>query len=199
MPLMHMAVFGFGRSCRVGQRHIRWFCARRSAGRRGGAMAGRAGCACVGPLPAIRASCLRCASLCGLGRGICGCGLLPFLPFLEHSGAVSAATPAGEAAAGPWLQLDSRWGFAIAAIWLAASTFRAAELVFHSLRLRKLWRGATPVEIEGNLRALLAALPGRRIEICTTPDLDRPSVIGFFAPRILIPEWLYSRLTPGRA
>ena len=85
----------------------------------------------------------------------------------------------------------------IAALWLAASTFRAAELVFHSLRLRKLWRGATPVEMDGSLHSLLAALPGRRIEICTTPDLDRPSVIGFFAPRILIPDWLYSRLTPG--
>jgi Zn-dependent protease with chaperone function len=32
-------------------------------------------------------------------------------------------------------------------------------------------------------------------EICTTRDLDRPSVIGFFAPRILIPEWLLERLT----
>jgi hypothetical protein len=39
--------------------------------------------------------------------------------------------------------------------------------------------------------------PARPIEICTTRDLDRPSVIGFFAPRILIPEWLFSRLTPG--
>jgi beta-lactamase regulating signal transducer with metallopeptidase domain len=124
--------------------------------------------------------------------------LLPFLPFLEHFSAVAAAAPGGGVTARPWLQLDSRWGFAIAAFWLVASTFRAAELVFHSLRLRKLWRSATPVEMDGTLRALLAtALPARRIEICTTHDLDRPSVIGFFAPRILIPEWLYSRLTPG--
>jgi hypothetical protein len=94
--------------------------------------------------------------------------------------------------------LDSRWGFAIAAFWIAASVFRAAELVFHSLRLRKLWRGATPVQVEVPLRSLLAtALPARRIEICTTPALDRPSVIGFFAPRILIPNWLYSKLTPA--
>lgn len=128
--------------------------------------------------------------------------VLPFLPFLERSSAAIAATPAagvaGRLAARPWLELDSRWGFAIAAFWIAASVFRAAELVFHSLRLRKLWRGATPVQPEAPIRSLLAtALPDRRIEICTTPALDRPSVIGFFAPRILIPEWLYSRLTPG--
>jgi hypothetical protein len=127
---------------------------------------------------------------------------LPFLPLLAHSGDASAAAPLAAGGARPWLELDSRWGFAIAAMWLAGSAFRVAELVFHSLRLRRLWRGATPVEAEGNLRALLAAAsparpPSRPIGICTTRDLDRPSVIGFFAPRILIPEWLFSRLTPG--
>ncbi len=123
---------------------------------------------------------------------------LPFLPLLAHSGNVSAAAPLAAGGASPWLQLDSRWGFIIAALWLAASIFRAAELAFQSLRLRRLWTGATPVEAEGNLRTLLtAASPARPIEICTTRDLDRPSVIGFFAPRILIPGWLFSRLTPG--
>jgi len=127
---------------------------------------------------------------------------LPFLPLLAHSGGASAAAPLAAGGARPWLELDSRWGFAIAALWLAASAFRAAELAFHSLRLRRLWRGATPVEAEGNFRALLAAASparprARPIEICTTRDLERPSVIGFFAPRILIPEWLFSRLTPG--
>jgi beta-lactamase regulating signal transducer with metallopeptidase domain len=127
---------------------------------------------------------------------------LPFLPLLARSGVVTAAAPLAAGGARPWLALDSRWGFAIAALWLAASGFRAAELVFHSMRLRRLWRSATPVETESNLRVMLAAAsparpPSRRIEICTTRDLDRPSVIGFFKPRILIPEWLFSRLTPG--
>jgi hypothetical protein len=35
------------------------------------------------------------------------------------------------------------------------------------------------------------------VELCTTRKLDRPSVIGFLSPRILIPEWLFVRLTPG--
>jgi hypothetical protein len=35
----------------------------------------------------------------------------------------------------------------------------------------------------------------RRVEICLTRSLDRPSVIGFFRPRILIPDWLLGRLT----
>ena len=123
---------------------------------------------------------------------------LPFLPLLAHSSDASAAIPLGEVAARPLLQLDSRWGFVIAVLWLAASAFRAGELMVHSLRLRRLWKCATPVEADGNLRSLISSVFGERpFEICTTRDLDRPSVIGFFAPRILIPEWLYSRLTPG--
>jgi beta-lactamase regulating signal transducer with metallopeptidase domain len=129
--------------------------------------------------------------------GFAVAALLPFLPFLEDSGSLIAATPAGGVTARPWLELDSRWGFAIAALWLAASTFRAAELALNLRRLRRLWRGATPVEMDASLHSVLAALPARRIEICTTSHLDRPSVIGFFAPRILIPDWLYLRLTPS--
>ena len=34
-------------------------------------------------------------------------------------------------------------------------------------------------------------------ELCVTNDLDRPCVIGFFRPRILIPAWLFNRLTPA--
>ncbi len=98
--------------------------------------------------------------------------------------------------------LDIRWAFILAAVWLAASAFRAGELAFHALRLRRLWKVATPVgagvEIDSRVREMLTAVSNsRRIEICTTRDLDCPSVIGFFAPRILIPEWLFSRLTPG--
>lgn len=127
---------------------------------------------------------------------------LPFLPLLAHSGDVSAAAPLAASGARPWLELDSHWGFAIAALWLAASAFRAAELAFQSLRLRRLWKSATPVETAGNLRTLIASAsparpPAPPIEICTTRDLDRPSVIGFLKPRILIPEWLFSRLTLG--
>jgi len=36
---------------------------------------------------------------------------------------------------------------------------------------------------------------GGRVTICTTEMQDRPSVIGFLAPRILIPNWLTGRLT----
>ena len=139
---------------------------------------------------------------------------LPLMPLFVHSSGLSAAAPIRAAMAKPLMhplvQMDIRWAFIIAAIWLAASAFRASELAFHMIRLRKLWKAATPVrldlgvgvdagcEIKSRVRETLAAVSdARRIEICTTRDLDCPSVIGFFAPRILIPERLFSRLTPG--
>ena len=104
----------------------------------------------------------------------------------------------------PQIQIDERWALAIAAVWLMASLVRAAYLAAHALRLRRLWVAAEPVQTRAKLRALLAAasfarrpLSRRAATICTTRGLDRPSVIGFFAPRILIPDWLFRQLTPA--
>ncbi len=102
---------------------------------------------------------------------------------------------------GPWLNVDARWSVAIALLWLMASLFRASDLAVHSLRLRKMWKDAKPVELDSPVETLLAEAAGNcgrgQIEVCTTVTLQRPSVIGFFKPRILIPDWLFARLTPG--
>ncbi len=120
---------------------------------------------------------------------------LPFLPLFSPSpsfGHGSAALPASATiAAKPWLALDLRWSLAIGGLWLVLSLIRAADLAIHSLKLRRMWKAAIPVEI----RTAVPAWGRKALEICTTRELDRPSVIGFFAPRILIPEWLYARLT----
>lgn len=126
---------------------------------------------------------------------------LPFLPFVVRfvSGS-DVAIPLSAATAAlprPLLQFDSRWALVIGALWLIASGLRVAQLASHILRLRNLWRTATPIAGSDLASSLVASIPARRpVEICTTLLLDRPSVIGFFAPRILIPEWLLARLTP---
>jgi beta-lactamase regulating signal transducer with metallopeptidase domain len=107
------------------------------------------------------------------------------------SGLVSTSGPAAR----PWLELDVRWTLAIAGLWLGLSVLRAADLAVHTLRLRGLWKSARPI------RGLFAAWDNDHsrgpVPVCTTTELDRPSVIGFLAPRILIPDWLYARLTQG--
>jgi BlaR1 peptidase M56 len=111
---------------------------------------------------------------------------------------------------GAWLTLDSRWSVAIAAVWVAASLVRAATLVGAALRVRTLWKRAKPVSVDFEDASVLhptrrdtAAMDGtpgvlsvtRRAQICTSDEVDRPTVIGFFAPKILIPTWLLEKLT----
>jgi hypothetical protein len=124
--------------------------------------------------------------------------VLPVMPRIAWSaaadGAGSGAAGAG-GAAGALFQLDARWGMLIAGLWVAASMVRGAGLVAHSVRLRRLWKAARPVEVSQGLKAALEDVRGGRVEICTTQMLDRPSVIGFWAPRVLIPEWLMKRVT----
>ena len=114
-------------------------------------------------------------------------GLIAVLPFLSLDIRGSAAP----AAHGAWLSIDARWTFAIAAVWAAASLIRAATLVAAALRVRALSRSATPVDLGGGPNATSS----RGAQICSSGDVDRPTVIGFFSPRILIPAWLLEKLT----
>jgi bla regulator protein blaR1 len=124
--------------------------------------------------------------------------LISLIHFDSESPITTASSSAlGSASPHPLLQLDARWGFAIAILWLAASLIRAAALAAHTFRLRRLWKAAQPVQIGASLSAALNHLRRGRLAVCTTEMLDRPSVIGFLSPRILIPGWLLSRLTPG--
>ncbi|HEU5458778.1 MAG TPA: M56 family metallopeptidase [Terracidiphilus sp.] len=126
---------------------------------------------------------------------------LPFLPLVSRATASASVVAAPAALAPPstaWFHLSFNWSLALAALWTIASLARAIDLGIHSLHLRSLWRNATPLATSDPRLAGLPVLEGPRApQLCTTTQLDRPSVIGFFAPRILIPHWLLDRLTPG--
>ncbi|HMH15921.1 MAG TPA: M56 family metallopeptidase [Edaphobacter sp.] len=119
--------------------------------------------------------------------------VLALLPFLN----VFSSTPTQTLGArSSVVQLDIRWSFAIAALWALFSLIRAVKLTISAFRLRQLWKRATPVAIDPDWNMLLT--DGSRIaQLCTSAELDRPSVIGFFSPRILIPTWLFEKLTPS--
>jgi beta-lactamase regulating signal transducer with metallopeptidase domain len=123
---------------------------------------------------------------------------LPVLALMNFGQAASSALDGGSGMGGAsphalW-HLDARWGLAIAGIWAVASLIRASHLTVHSVRLRRLWKAARPMEVSVGLSAAVTELRGG-VEICTTEMLDRPSVIGFLAPRILIPDWLMARVS----
>ncbi|HTJ29897.1 MAG TPA: M56 family metallopeptidase [Acidobacteriaceae bacterium] len=131
-----------------------------------------------------------------LAAGFAAIVALPFLPAILHligrEQAVSA-TASTPTATHFWLMLDARWSIALALAWAAASLWRAIDLAIHTVRLRLLWKSAVPV---AKATVTLPQLRGRKaVELCATDALERPSVIGFLAPRILIPAWLLERLS----
>jgi len=111
---------------------------------------------------------------------------LPFLPLaVGHASAAQSGM-----AARPWLTLDASWCVWIAAVWAAISLTRGITLLVAALRVRALWKRARPVE---------AALPelARGAKVCVSNEVDRPTVIGFLAPKIVMPEWLLEKLSPA--
>jgi hypothetical protein len=111
---------------------------------------------------------------------------LHFLPVLRGGSGAGAV-------GGNLLHVDARWALAIAGVWIALSVWRAGQLVAGVLRLRGIARRAVVADVEFD-RSLLTS-GGRTAELCVSEDVDRPSVAGFFTPRILLPAGLVERIS----
>lgn len=118
------------------------------------------------------------------------------LPILRlHHAHVPAAVGAMPVAGLASLHVGEGWALAIAALWIILSAFRLARLVAGAVQVHGVWRKATPVEsvpvgLEGALRE-------RNARLCTSGEVERPSVVGFFSPRVLIPASLLPSLSPA--
>ena len=116
---------------------------------------------------------------------------------LLHVVPLFTGTPAGPPAlAAHAVRLDPRWSLAVAAVWLALSLLRAGQLLAGALHLRRLARQANPLPAGPDIAQLLHN-HGRPVQLCTSADVARPSVLGFFHPRILLPPGLAARLSPA--
>lgn len=94
-----------------------------------------------------------------------------------------------------FLHLDARWGLAIIALWAIVSMVRSARLLHSAFALRRIARSAQPLSPEPALEEMLRNT-ARPAQLCTSTEVDRPSVVGFLHPRILLPPALLHRLSP---
>ena len=122
-----------------------------------------------------------------------------FLPLLSLSHSTGQTHSTGVAAAHPLLHFRAEWAIAIAALWVTMSVYRAFTLLHNAWKLRALWNRAVPIKDDrlSLFRGFTSGL--RRAQICSCSDLDQPCVIGFFSPRVLIPDWLLDKLTAVEA
>jgi beta-lactamase regulating signal transducer with metallopeptidase domain len=107
---------------------------------------------------------------------------------MDAAGAVNASPIA--------ISLDPRWSLAIAGLWGVLSVLRGTQLVSSAVRLHRMSARAVPFPADPAVLALLeGGANGRRAELCTTDEVERPCVFGFFRPRILIPPVLADKLS----
>lgn len=98
------------------------------------------------------------------------------------------------ASQGKTLHVGIIWSLVLAGVWAILSLVRGAQLVHSIVALRRIGRRAKPVPVSLEWALLLRANL-RSAQLCTTADVDRPSVIGFFRPRVLIPKSLFEKLS----
>ena len=120
--------------------------------------------------------------------------LLHVLPFIGQHW-----TP-GNGISYPPLHLDLDWSVAIAGVWAMLSLWRGVQLILSAIRLQGLGRRATPIHCDATLQTFLDdqagdRMSGRSAELCSSAEVERPSVIGFFQPRILLPQGLAEKLS----
>ena len=95
---------------------------------------------------------------------------------------------------GSVLHVEQTVSVVLVALWAAGSAFRLEQLLESAVRLRAVLRRSTPVEASAGVAGLLHAAT-RPACLCTSADVDRPSVAGLLRPRILLPTALFPQLS----
>jgi hypothetical protein len=118
------------------------------------------------------------------------------LVLLHGMPAIRGGAIGGSGTGSPRFDLDWRWSLAIAGVWVVLSAWRAVQLTMNAMRLGGLARRAVEMDVDEATRALLITRRGgRAAELCTSDEVARPSVLGFFKPRVLLPPGLAEKLT----
>lgn len=116
--------------------------------------------------------------------------MIPLLHLLP----ASAVLPVRSAPA--QFHIGAGWGIAIAAIWVVFMIGRSAQLMMQVIHLHLIWKRATPLTSDPRITDLLRVV-APSAQLCTSEDVESPSVIGFFSPRLLIPASLFAKLAPA--
>jgi beta-lactamase regulating signal transducer with metallopeptidase domain len=125
--------------------------------------------------------------------------LIALLPFFFLTSALLTTHSLPEvsgSSAGFSLHLSNAWAYALQGLWLLASLFSLAKLVWSGLQMKALLRNSAPVADLGEEIQLLLERPGKRpVEVRLSDEVDAPSAVGFFRPAVVMPTSLWSELS----
>lgn len=92
--------------------------------------------------------------------------------------------------------LNPLWSVAIGSVWLMLSFWRGVQLISSAIHLHRLGAQASRIQPDVSILTLLdGGKTSRGAEICTSTEIDRPCVVGFLHPRILLPSILFEQLS----
>jgi len=112
---------------------------------------------------------------------------LPFLGIPTHVSTMAMPVSSAAIRIAPW------FAFAVAVVWIVASALRSASLVMAWLHLRRVRNAATPIALD-DTDGFTAG--GRYAALCASADVSSPTILGFFRPALLLPDWLVPTLSP---
>ena len=122
--------------------------------------------------------------------------MLVLFPFVVMTGGRGLS---GVMAKGAGLHADIRWAWALVGVWALLGLIRAAQLVQSAIHLRGISRRAVAITSADDLAKVGAACEGvsarRGVELYVSGEVSVPSVVGFFAPRILLPPGLLAGMS----
>jgi beta-lactamase regulating signal transducer with metallopeptidase domain len=114
--------------------------------------------------------------------------LFPSLSLALHSRQASTWTHA------ELLHASDTWCLALLIVWVVFSVFRASQLLASAFLLQNLAGRAVAVTPSESVASLLRS-SNRRVELCASAEVHRPSIAGFFHPRILLSPALLATLS----
>jgi beta-lactamase regulating signal transducer with metallopeptidase domain len=124
--------------------------------------------------------------------------LLPLVSAL-HLPALHRTSDFAASADAPF-HVDSAWAVGLLSVWALLFIYRGAHLLRSAMLLHRLARRATPIMVNEEFSALLKAESKgrvrRAVKLCSSNDVDVPSIVGFFEPRILLPTTLLEKMSP---
>lgn len=112
--------------------------------------------------------------------------VLPVMPHFAHAGSVAHAMRAE-------ITLPGSWVMTLFGLWIVFAACAAGYLLAGLWKVRRLSVSALALQsssLDAALRETLMQFQAiRRVAVCSSPAVSVPTAIGFFQPKILIPDW----------
>jgi beta-lactamase regulating signal transducer with metallopeptidase domain len=122
------------------------------------------------------------------------------LPFVEAMWKAHRAGSSAAATSHVALTLPGSWAVYLVGTWAAFAVIASARVVMGLWHLQRIRRSCVPVDVrqlDAHVREMLDRKRRvREVMLCTSDQVQVPTVIGLFRPAVIVPGWALEELSP---